>query len=91
MLPVLPIFGCVANLAAVPKRIRANGGMRIVARDVVPDVGAILDGLGRPDDDHAGFVAILPRRTAKEASTSSFDWPRPARIETRPASTLRRR
>src|SRR5260221_298087 len=63
---------------------------RIVGCDVVPHIGTVLLRFGRPNNPHA-WLATLARRAANSASTSSFDRPNPARIEARPASTLRRR
>src|SRR5258706_11895653 len=72
------------------KLVQPRGGVRIVGRDEVPDIGAVLLRLRCPDDPHA-WRATLARRAAKSASTSSLDRPRPARIEERDASTLVRK
>src|SRR4030065_2943977 len=72
------------------KLIHPGGGSRVVGRDVVPHVGAILLRLWRPNDPHAWLIT-LARRAANSASISSFGRPRPARIDARPASTLWRR
>jgi hypothetical protein len=73
--------------------VHLDGGMRAVDSDVIEDLGAVGFCLGRPADAHDSvtFLAAVARRAANVASTSSFERPRPARIDARPASTLRRK
>jgi hypothetical protein len=70
--------------------VRSDGCLRVVASNVVENVGAILLRLYGPEDPHV-LRAALARSEANFASTSSFELPAPARIETRPASTFWRR
>lgn len=78
--------GCLAE-----QFVHLDGGTRAVGSDVIEYLGAVVFRLGRPENFHDS-VALLTtavRRAANVASTFSFERPRPARIEARPASTLR--
>lgn len=71
--------------------VHLDGGTRTVGRDVIEDLRTIIFCLGRPANFQDCAACAAARRAANVASTSSFERPRPARIEARPASTLRRK
>lgn len=88
--PILRMIGEPGRSLA-EQIVHLDGGTRTVGGDGAENLGAVVFCLGRSADFHdsVAFLAAAARRAANVASTSSFERPRPARIETRPASTLR--
>ena len=82
--------GCIAD-----ELIHSKGGHRIVLGDIIDGVTPIGLGFRRSDDPHSldssACCSRCFRRKTASASTSSFERPRPARLEARAASTLLRR
>lgn len=81
---------CQPGCGFTEQLVHADRGGRVVGRDVIHDVGAVLFGFRRPENDHAEPSASLARRlAAKSASTASWLRPWPSSIEARALPTLR--